>query len=552
MKLTTTHGASRRALLATVFALLTYSSSIAIVPAAQATAGGWVTAWGSALQRVAPLTASNFTCRYITRVSVGGSAVRLRISNVFNPVSTTFNKITVAVRSSGGNIVSGSSQAVSFGGVSSLTLTAGAETRSDLVQLGVTAGEDLAVSFYLAGAITSFSSHDYGFVSNYCTSFAGSAGDHTGDLTTASFGAPGSVMAWLTGVDVDTTNPANAVVALGDSITDGVGTSTDQYARWPDVLTNRIQALSTGNTRTVVNEGIGGNMVVATGGAGPSAVDRFSRDVLQQAGIHYVIIFEGTNDIAGGSTSAFLIQGLQQLVNSARTAGVVPIGATLIPRRGGWGGDDDAKDAIRATVNNWIRTSGVFNAVLDFDAVVKNTNPNYPTPHDANFSQYINATYDYDHVHLNATGYAAVANSIDLSVLGVTSAGPTGSITGPGSFSQCLDVNTNTGVNGNAIQLWTCNGVQGQQWTMNTNGTVQSFGKCLDIVGNGTANLTKVELWTCNGVGGQQWRPQPNGSLLNPQSGRCLDDPGGNTANGTQLQIYDCNGLWPQFWKAPV
>lgn len=129
--------------------------------------------------------------------------------------------------------------------------------------------------------------------------------------------------------------------------------------------------------------------------------------------------------------------------------------------------------------------------------------------------------------------------------------GPTGAIVGPGSTGKCVDVNTNTAINGNAVQLWTCSGVTGQQWTMNGDGTVRAFGKCLDISGNGTANSTKVQLWDCNGGGGQQWRAQTGGALLNPQSGRCLDDPAGNTANGTQLQIYDCNGLFTQVWNVP-
>ncbi|MFC9645349.1 ricin-type beta-trefoil lectin domain protein, partial [Streptomyces mirabilis] len=130
--------------------------------------------------------------------------------------------------------------------------------------------------------------------------------------------------------------------------------------------------------------------------------------------------------------------------------------------------------------------------------------------------------------------------------------GPTGAITGPGTTTKCVDVDTNTPTNGNKVQLWDCgSGVQGQQWTRMSDGTVRSFGKCLDIVANGTANFAKVELWDCDNAGGQQWVPQPNGSLLNPQSGRCLDDPQANTANGTQLQIYDCNGLSTQVWHLP-
>lgn len=124
-----------------------------------------------------------------------------------------------------------------------------------------------------------------------------------------------------------------------------------------------------------------------------------------------------------------------------------------------------------------------------------------------------------------------------------------GAISAPGG--KCLDVGTNTAVNGNAAQLWTCGKATGQDWAVMSDDTVRSFGKCLDVDANSTANFTPVQLWDCNGSGAQQWIPQSNGALLNPQSGRCLDVPQGNTADGTRLQIYDCNGLWTQVWGLP-
>ena len=131
--------------------------------------------------------------------------------------------------------------------------------------------------------------------------------------------------------------------------------------------------------------------------------------------------------------------------------------------------------------------------------------------------------------------------------------GPTGTITNSNIAGKCIDVNTNTSTQGNAVQLWDCSGggIPGQQWDVEPDGTVRAFGECLDIVGDGTANYTKVQVWPCDNAGGQQWREQSDGALLNPQSGRCLDDPNGGTANGTQLQIYDCNGLWTQNWTMP-
>lgn len=127
--------------------------------------------------------------------------------------------------------------------------------------------------------------------------------------------------------------------------------------------------------------------------------------------------------------------------------------------------------------------------------------------------------------------------------------GPTGAITGQGGL--CLDVDTNTAVNGRAAQLWGCNTASGQDWSVQADGTIRAFGRCLDVDANGTANGTKVQLWDCNGSGAQQWRPQANGALLNPQSGRCLDVPAANAVEGQDLQIYDCNGLAPQVWTLP-
>jgi hypothetical protein len=127
-----------------------------------------------------------------------------------------------------------------------------------------------------------------------------------------------------------------------------------------------------------------------------------------------------------------------------------------------------------------------------------------------------------------------------------------GRITGPGTTGKCVDVDTNTSVNENAVQLYTCGPATGQQWALEGDGTIRAYDKCLDIVGNGTANFTKVELYGCNGVGGQQWVARADGSIYNPQSGRCLDDPSAITTDGTQLQIYDCNGLWTQQWTVPT
>ncbi|MFJ6901871.1 ricin-type beta-trefoil lectin domain protein [Streptomyces hokutonensis] len=162
-----------------------------------------------------------------------------------------------------------------------------------------------------------------------------------------------------------------------------------------------------------------------------------------------------------------------------------------------------------------------------------------------------NATYlsvsdcSFSHGSVGVRDYNSTASWRNLTVRAA------GAITGPGSTGKCVDVDHNTNANQNAVQLWDCSQVSGQQWTAAADGTLRAFGKCLDIDQNASANFSKVQLYDCNGAGGQQWVSRPDGSLYNPQSGRCLDDPAGNTANGTQLQIYDCNGLSTQVWHLP-
>ena len=142
--------------------------------------------------------------------------------------------------------------------------------------------------------------------------------------------------------------------------------------------------------------------------------------------------------------------------------------------------------------------------------------------------------------------YSATASWRNISIT------PAGEIVGPATTGKCVDDNTNTNTVGNAIQLWDCNDVPGQQWSALADGTIRAYGRCMDVSGNATANFSKIILSNCDGSGGQQWVPRSDGSVFNPQSGRCLDDPSGVTADYTQLQIYDCNGLWPQQWAMPT
>jgi lysophospholipase L1-like esterase len=507
-------------------------------PSAHAASSPWTAVWGTAMQEAAPFSGNNFTCRNITRITAAGATVRVRLSNVFVGAPTTINATTLAQRGTGGALVNGTLHTVTFGGSALVTIPGGGTVTSDPVSMAVFAGEDLATSTFISGAPTQFDNHELALVNLYCTDFGGTAGNHTTDVSTGAFTFTGGNGAWVSGIDV-AGNAAGAVVALGDSITDGFGSTVNNYSTWPDVLSQRLMNANSGIS--VINEGIGGNHVVTAGGAGPTGVDRFSRDVLGQSNARTVILFDGSNDIATGADSTTVINGIIQLIVAAHSSGLRVIGATIIARHGGWGGSDATKDTIRGQVNQFIRTDSRFDAVIDFDVATRNTDPNYPSAGDPAYQQYLNPAYQHDFTHPNDAGYAAMANSIDLKRLGF------GPIAAPGA--KCVDVDTNTPTSGNRVQIWDCNSVKGQQWTVANDGTLRAFGKCMDIVGNGTANFSKIELWDCNGVGGQVWLPQTNGSLLNPQSGRCLDDPGWNTTNGTQLQIYDCNNLAPQVFR---
>ena len=155
-----------------------------------------------------------------------------------------------------------------------------------------------------------------------------------------------------------------------------------------------------------------------------------------------------------------------------------------------------------------------------------------------------------DHFLYLAATWMRAANQCQVNYAQGTIPGPTGHILS--TTEQCVDVDTNTAGNGNAVQLWTCNIASGQRWLINVDRSIRSFGKCLDVDAQGTANFTKVQLWECNGRGAQQWEYRPEtGALVNPQSGKCLDISAGRTEDGTKLQIYECNGLWTQHWTLP-
>jgi lysophospholipase L1-like esterase len=231
-------------------------------------------------------------------------------------------------------------------------------------------------------------------------------------VAAASLSSPVSTEHWyyVTGIDVEAPSTSRAVVTLGDSITDGRGSTTDMNNRWPDNLSRRLRANAATAAVGVLNQGIGGNAVV-TGGLGPTAVSRFQRDVLDQAGVRWVIVLHGVNDIGGASSQAVaqsLITAYQGFVTAARARNVRIYGVPILPI-GGSSYDSADHEAARQTVNTWIRAAGNFDAVIDLDAAVRD--PAAPTR--------LLAAYDSgDRLHLSPAGYQRMADAIELALFG--------------------------------------------------------------------------------------------------------------------------------------
>jgi len=356
---------------------------------------------------------SNATLRLIARVTAPGDAIRLRFDNTFGSAPVTFGKVSAGPRQSANNPASispGLLMPVTFDGKSSITIAAGGSVMSDRVPLAVDAQEDLAVSVYIPGADVPASQHTRAMVTSFITD------NGAGDLTTSESGAPFktriTTMPWLKAIDVSVTAPTTAIVAFGDSITDGTCTTLDGHDRWEDIVAQRL-ALQDTVRHSIVNEGIGGNTV--TRGVTPlpdstPGAERLDRDVLAHAGVSHVVVFMGTNDIRREASAEQLITGLKEIVARVKARGLKVIGVTIVPRHNvapvsnntGW---NDAKTKVRNEVNAWIREAGAFDAVIDFDRVLRSAaNPDL-----------LRVTYNCgDGIHPSPLGYFQMGKSVDL------------------------------------------------------------------------------------------------------------------------------------------
>ncbi len=343
---------------------------------------------------------SNNTLREVVHMTLGGSKLRVQLSNAYGNSPVTIKAAHLAVSKGGSAIDPATDKALTFKGGTSITIPAKEAVYSDTLDFNVKPLSNLAVSIYFGETSADVTGHPGSRTTSYI---------QTGDaVTTADMNSAVTTDHWyiLSGIDLRLDDSYACVVVLGDSIADGRGSTTNGNDRWPDNLARRLQANPNTAKIGVLNQGIGGNAVVS-GGLGPTAMERFKHDVLGQSGARWAIILEGVNDIGGsGSTKAAtdLIAAYEQFINEAHARDMLVYGVPILPI-GGSMYDSNDHEAARQEVNKWIRTSGKFDAVIDMDAAVRDP---------ANPTKLLPAYDTGDHLHLNVAGYQKMAEAIDL------------------------------------------------------------------------------------------------------------------------------------------
>ena len=364
-----------------------------------------------------PLHFSNQTLRQIAHITLGGSRFRVVLSNTFGTAPLTIGAAQVALRDKDAAIVPQSNRVLTFGGAARTTVPAGAILVSDPVDLVARDFADLAIDLFLPEDTAAMKSPITIHPASWQTNYVSPPGNHAGAVTmpvqtTTQYrrgdGLVSATWFFLTRIEVMAPRQTGAIVTIGDSITDGTGSTIDTNNRWPDHLARRLA--KAGTRMAVLNAGFGGNRVLRDVN-GPSALARFDRDVIAQPGVTHLIVLEGINDIGqarenASPSAADLIAAHGQMIERAHAAGIRVFGATLTPFEGAnyWTAEGEAK---RHALNEWIRTSKAYDAFFDFDAAVRD--PERPTKLLTQFDP-------GDHLHLNAAGYQAVANAIDLTV----------------------------------------------------------------------------------------------------------------------------------------
>lgn len=378
----------------------------------------WVTTWATALvsrpsqppsappAQGAPQAPPRFndqTLRQIVHASLGAERLRLVFANTFGTAPLTVGSAQVALRYKGSAIVSGSARPLTFSGRTTASIPAGAVLVSDPVSLALPPLSDLVVDLYLPGDTGASTSPLTTHAGALQTSYLSGAGNHAGatDLPGAT-----AVTSWffLARVEAAASPATGAVALLGDSITDGSRSTPDTNNRWPDHLASALARAA--RPMGVVNLGIAGNRLLADGNS-PGALARFDRDVLAPPGVTHLVVMEGINDLGRGVGADEVIAAHAQIIERARARGLVVIGATITPIEDTTfeGYYTPSHEAARQTVNRWIRTGGAYDAVIDFDAAVRD--PSRPAKLQSRYAS-------PDYIHPNDAGYRAMAEAVDL------------------------------------------------------------------------------------------------------------------------------------------
>lgn len=386
------------------------------------TSTAWVTAWGTSQQALGEAAISNATVRLIARATIPGEVVRVRLDNGYGTEPVRIGRATIAHRVQGALVAAGSTKPLTFGKGAEASIPPGGTVWSDPVTMPVLAQQDLAITLFVPGSDVKPSQHTNAVVTSYRT--PNGAGDKTADESRTPFTETFTATWWLKSVEVQSSAAGGAIVAFGDSITDGTCSTVDANDRWVNVLSTRIglqydaaatRAGSRAKVKAVVNEGIGGNTVTRQVQPAPDStpgLERFDRDVLSHHGVTDVIVFMGTNDLRREASAAQVTDGLAAIVKRVKAAGPRVIGVTMIPRHNvepngtntGWNAE---KTRRRRDVNDWIRTKAGFDAVLDFDAMVRDkAQPDLMLP----------AYNCGDGIHPSPAGYYAIGKAISLSL----------------------------------------------------------------------------------------------------------------------------------------
>lgn len=384
--------------------------------AVPASTGVWVGTWGTSPAGGEPGTAATGmagrTVRNVVHTSVGGTRARVTLSNLYGtrPLTVTHATLAVAADEHGAAATPGTLRRLTFGGAATVTVPPGGQTVSDAVPVAVPHDSDVLVSTYSPTSSGPVTYHPHARQTSYVAD-----GEHTEDETGTAYTGTSAYWRYLTALDVLSTEAEGTLVALGDSITDGITSTADADRRWPDVLADRLRAAARSGADTprygVVNAGISGNQVLADDPRrGAAGVHRFDRDVLARPGVKAVVIDLGINDILRNPRLAdpdAVVAGLRTLVDRAHAHGIKVIGSTLTPFRGHRGYGADRED-VRRRINEAIRAGGVYDTVVDFDQALRD-------PYDP---RSLGPEYDSgDHLHPSDLGYRRMAETLDLADL---------------------------------------------------------------------------------------------------------------------------------------